>query len=129
MLSLRPHVREQQYVADRRRVSEIIVRAHIQPVPPVDAPSGFGKTRVTLFVDGWNAGSRLVPPAPNGQPLIQEWRLTGWLVRLRAMRGLPLSIRFAVTPDSDWLYGLNISNWPANYDPHDARPIEVELRH
>ena len=114
---------------DRRRVSEIIVRAHIQPVPPVDAPSGFGKTRVTLFVEGWNAGSRLVPLASNGQPFIQEWRLTGWLVRLRAMRGLPLSIRFAVTPDSDWLYGLNISNWPENYDPHNARPIEVELRH
>lgn len=115
--------------ADRRRVSEIIVRAHVQPVRPVDAPDGFVKTRVTLFVQGWNAGSRLIPFEPEGQPLVQEWRLTGNLLRLRAMRGLPLTIRFAVTPESDWLYGVNISNWPEGYDSKDTRPIEVELRH
>jgi len=115
--------------ADRRRVSEIIVRAHIRPVLPVDAPAGFGQTRVTLFVDGWNAGSRLVPEAVNENVVVQDWRLTGWFVRLRAMRGLPLSIRFAVTPDADWPYGINISNWPEGYDSHDARPVEVELRH
>lgn len=114
---------------DRRRVSEIIVRAHVQPVRPVDAPDGFVKTRVTLFVEGWNGGSRLIPFEPQGQPLIQEWRLTGRLLRLRAMRGLPLSIRFAVTPESDWLYGVNISNWPEGYDSKDTRPVEVELRH
>ena len=118
------HARE-----DRRQVSEIIVRAHIQPVLPVDSPPGFVKTRVTLFVEGWNGGSRLIPVEPEGQPIIQEWRLTGWLLRLRAMRGLPLRIRFAVTPESDWLYGVNISNWPEGYDPKDARPVEVELRH
>lgn len=115
--------------ADRRRVSEIIVRAHVQPVRPVDAPESSIKTRVTLFVEGWNAGSRLVPFEPAGQPLIQEWRLTGNLLRLRAMRGLPLTIRFAVLPESDWLYGVNISNWPEGYDSQDARPVEVELRH
>jgi hypothetical protein len=115
--------------ADRRRVSEIIVRAHIRPVLPDDAPAGFGKTRVTLFVDGWNAGSRLVPAAVNNDVVVQDWRLNGWFVRLRAMRGLPLSIRFAVTPDADWPYGINISNWPEGYDSHDARPVEVELRH
>jgi mannan endo-1,4-beta-mannosidase len=115
--------------ADRRRVSEIIVRAHIQPVLPIDAPPGFVKTRVTLFVQGWNAGSRLVPVEPTGQAFVQEWRLTGNLLRLRAMRGLPLTIRFAVTPESDWLYGINISNWPEGYDSKDAKPIEVELRH
>ncbi len=49
--------------SDRRRVSEIIVRAHIQPVLPIDAPAGFGKTNVTLFVEGWNAGSRIVAVA------------------------------------------------------------------
>ena len=114
---------------DRRRVSEIIVRAHVQPVLPVDAPAGFVKTRVTLFVEGWNGGSRLIPVEPKGQPLIQEWRLTGALLRLRAMRGLPLTIRFAVTPESDWLYGVNISNWPEGYDSKDAKPVEVELRH
>jgi mannan endo-1,4-beta-mannosidase len=114
---------------DRRQVSEIIVRAHIQPVLPIDAPPGFVKTRVTLFVDGWNGGSRLIPVAEKWQPILQEWRLTGRLLRLRAMRGLPLTIRFAVTPKSDWLYGVNISNWPEGYDSKDARPIEVELRH
>jgi len=115
--------------ADRRRVSEIIVRAHVQPVRPVDAPEEFVKTRVTLFVEGWNAGSRLIPFEPKGQPMIQEWRLTGRLLRLRAMRGLPMTIRFAVTPESDWLYGVNISNWPEGYDSKDAKPVEVELRH
>jgi mannan endo-1,4-beta-mannosidase len=115
--------------ADRRRVSEIIVRAHIQPVLPVDASTDFVKTRVTLFVEGWNGGSRLIPVEPKGQPIIQEWRLTGMFLRLRAMRGLPLKIRFAVTPESDWLYGVNISNWPEGYDSKDARPVEVELRH
>ena len=115
--------------ADRRRVSEIIVRAHVQPVLPTDAPQGFVKTRVTLFVEGWNAGSRLIAVEPKGQPIIQEWRLTGRLLRLRAMRGLPLTIRFSVTPESDWLYGVNISNWPEGYDSKDAKPIEVELRH
>src|SRR5205085_261437 len=88
-----------------RQVGEIVVRAHLQPVLPVDAPEGFVKTRVTLFVEGWNAGSRLVPVEPKSQPLIQEWRLTGRFLRLRALRGLPLTIRFAVTPESDWRYG------------------------
>ena len=115
--------------ADRRRVSEIIVRAHLQPVLPIDASTTFVKTRVTLFVEGWNGGSRLIPVEPQGQPIIQEWRLTGMLLRLRAMRGLPLKIRFEVTPESDWLYGVNISNWPEGYDSKDARPVEVELRH
>lgn len=115
--------------ADRRKVSEIIVRAHIQPVLPVDASTDFVKTRVTLFVEGWDAGSRLIPVEPEGQPIIQEWRLTGLFLRLRAMRGLPLQIRFEVTPQSDWLYGVNISNWPEGYDSRDARPVEVELRH
>lgn len=115
--------------ADRRKVSEIIVRAHVQPVLPIDSPPGFVKTRVTLFVDGWDGGSRLIPVELKGQPLIQEWRLTGLFLRLRAMRGLPLKIRFAVTPESDWLYGVNISNWPEGYDSKDAKPIEVELRH
>ena len=115
--------------ADRRRVSEIIVRAHLQPVLPIDAPEGFVKTRVTLFVDGWNGGSRLIPVAEKGQAPIQEWRLTGRFLRLRAMRGVPLKIRFTVTPESDWLYGVNISNWPEGYDSKDAKPVEVELRH
>ena len=115
--------------SDRRKVSEIIVRAHVQPVQPEDGPRDFIKTRVTLFINGWNCGSRLIPFEPEGQPLIQEWRMTGLLLRLRAMRGLPLNVRFEVTPESDWLYGVNVSNWPEGYDSKDAKPIEVELRH
>jgi hypothetical protein len=62
------------------------------------------------------------------QPLIQEWRSEALRLRLHAMRGLPLVIRFAVTPEADWLYGINISGWPEGYDSHDARPVEVEIR-
>lgn len=113
---------------DRRRVSQIIVRAYIQPVVPVDARPQDINTRVTLFVNGANCGSRLVPAETPGQPLIQEWTVTGFFVRLRAMRGLPLTIRLAVTPDSDWLYGVNISNWPEGYQSNDATPVEVEIR-
>ncbi|MEP6635851.1 MAG: hypothetical protein ABJB97_03935 [Acidobacteriota bacterium] len=114
--------------ADRRRVSQIIVRAHIQPVLPIDAKPAWIKTRVTLFVNGANCGSRLVPVEPVGVPAIQEWLVDGFFVRLRAMRGLPLTIRFAVTANADWPYGVNISNWPEGYEAHDAKPIEVELR-
>ncbi len=114
---------------DRRRVSEVIVRAHLQPVLPIDAKPENINTRVTLFVNGQDCGSRLIAVEPPRQPLIQEWRLTGAFLRLRAMRGLPLTIRFAVTPESDWLYGINISNWPEGYDSHDAKPVEVEIRH
>jgi mannan endo-1,4-beta-mannosidase len=113
---------------DRRRVSEVIVRAHIQPVLPEDAKPENIKTRVTLFVNGTDCGSRLISVEPDGQPLIQEWRADAWLVRLRAMRGKSISIRFVVTPESDWLYGVNISNWPEGYESHDAKPVEVEVR-
>ncbi len=113
---------------DRRRVNHLLVRAHIQPVLPIDAKRDNIKTRVTLFVNGKNSGSRLISVEPVGQPLIQEWRVDALLVRLRAMRGLPIGIRFAVTPESDWLYGVNISNWPEGYESHDAKPVEVEVR-
>ena len=121
-----------QYVVpvrkDRRRVKQIIVRAHLQPVPPSDAKPGYIQTRVRLFINGADLGSRLIPVEDAKQPLIQEWRTDGFRLRLRAMRGLPLIIRFAVMPESDWLYGINISGWPEGYDAHDARPVEVEIR-
>jgi mannan endo-1,4-beta-mannosidase len=113
---------------DRRRVSQLLVRAHIQPVLPIDAKPQDIKTRVTLFMNGANCGSRLIPAEPASQPLIQEWRVDKFLVRLRAMRGLPITIRFAVEPESDWPYGVNISNWPQGYESHDAKPVEVEVR-
>ena len=113
---------------DHRRVGRVVVRAHIQPVLPVDARPSEIKTRVTLFVNGSNCGSRLIPVESAGLPLIQEWSIDSWLVRLRAARGLPINVRFAVTVDSDWLYGVNIANWPEGYDAHDAKPVEVEVR-
>src|SRR4030095_9569635 len=70
---------------DRRRVSAIVVRAHIQPVLPIDAKPADIKTRVTLFIEGRDCGSRLISVESPGQPLIQEWRINGSLIRLRAM--------------------------------------------
>lgn len=113
---------------DRRRVSQIIVRAHVQPVLPEDAKPENIWTRVTLFVNGKDCGSRLISVEPAGQPLIQEWRVDSFWVRLRAMRGLPITIRFAVKADADWPYGVNISNWPEGYEANDAKPVEVEVR-
>jgi mannan endo-1,4-beta-mannosidase len=115
--------------ADRRRVGQLIVRAHIQPVLPIDAKPEQIKTRITLFVNGSNCGSRLISVEPPGTPSIQEWHVDKLLVRLRAARGLPMTISFAVTPDADWPYGVNISNWPEGYESHDAKPVEVEVRH
>jgi hypothetical protein len=113
---------------DRRRVGHLLVRAHLQPVLPIDAGPAWIRTRVTLFVNGTDCGSRLIPVEDPKQPLIQEWMVDEFSVRLRAARGLPLTIRFAVTVDSDWLYGINISNWPEGYDARDATPVEVEVR-
>jgi hypothetical protein len=95
---------------------------------PTDAKPQDIKTRVTLFVNGYNCGSRLIPVRESNTPLIQEWRVEGFLVRLHAMRGLPLKIRFAVMPETEWLYGINISNWPEGYESNDAKPVEVEVR-
>lgn len=111
-----------------RKVGLIVVRAHIQPVPPHDAGGRIQATRVTLFVNGTDCGSRLVSQEPPRQAFIQEWRVDSLLPRLRAARGLPLSVRFAVTPDADQPYGINISNFPEGYDPHGALPVEVEIR-
>lgn len=113
---------------DRRKVGEIVVRAHLQPVLPEDAKTNWIRTRVTLLINGTAYESRLIPWEDAKAPLIQEWKINSWSPRLRAARGLPLNIRFAVTPDSDWLYGINISNWPEGYVSHDATPVEVEIR-
>lgn len=113
---------------DRRKVGQIIVRAHIQPVLEEYAKPSWIRTRVTLFVNGTDCGSRLVPWEDPKSPLIQEWKIDSWSPRLSAARGHQLSIRFAVTPESDWLYGVNISNWPVGYDSHDATPVEVVIR-
>jgi len=113
---------------DRRRVGQIILRAHIQPVLPVDAQPAWIRTRVTLFVNGTDSGSRLISVEDAKAPLIQEWKMDSWSLRLRAVRGLPFTIRFAVTAESDWLYGVNISNWPKGYDSHGTAPLELVVR-
>jgi mannan endo-1,4-beta-mannosidase len=114
---------------DWRRVGEIVVRAYIQPVPSTDArPEGIA-TRVTLFINGTNCGSRLVPGAKDPKQVnLQEWRIDSWPVRLHAARGKQLSVRFATQVFSDKPNGINISNWPEGYDAKEAKPVEVEVR-
>jgi mannan endo-1,4-beta-mannosidase len=111
-----------------RRAKMIVVRAHIQPVPPHDAPPGEISTQVTLFINGVNCGSRTIPKEGPRQALIQEWQVDSWRVLLDASRGRPLNIRFAVTTDSTDPFGINISNWPEGYDARGAKPVEVEVR-
>ncbi|MBD0369649.1 MAG: cellulase family glycosylhydrolase [Pyrinomonadaceae bacterium] len=115
-------------VESNRRVKKIIVRAHLQPVAPHDVPPSEVSTQVTLFVNGTNCGSQLVPVEGNGQAVVRQWQVDSWLVRLSASRAQPLRIRFAVTTDAQPPFGLNISNWPAGYDPHGAKPVEVEIK-
>ncbi len=112
---------------DHRRVGQIVVRAHIQPVIPVDADPSWVRTRVTLFVNGKDCGSRLVAVEDPLVPQVPRWSIDSWSPRLRAARGLPFTIRFAVMPESDWLYGVNISNWDKAYDAQGASPFEVEI--
>ena len=112
----------------RRRIGEIVVRAHIQPVLVEDAKPDWIRTRVTLFVNGTKIDSRLITSEDPKAPLIQEWKIDSLGPRLRAARGLPFTVRFEVTPEADWLYGVNISNWPEGYDSKGATPVEVELR-
>lgn len=111
-----------------RRVGEITVRAHIQPVLPVDARPSDTSTRVTLFINGTSCGSRLIPVEDPRSALTQEWRVDSYRLRLQAARGLKLSIRFAVTTDADKPYGVNISNYPSGYSEHEVRPIEVQIK-
>lgn len=111
-----------------RRVHKITVRAHLQPVVPHDARPSEISTEVTLFINGIDCGSRLIPKEDAGQAIIQTWQVDSWLVLLGASRAKPLSIRFAVTPSAAHPFGLNISNWPEGYDARGAKPVEVEVR-
>src|SRR5258706_73915 len=77
---------------------------------------------------GCDCGWRQVPVEDPKTPLIQEWQVTSISARLRVARGKPFTVRFAVVPDSDWIYGINISNWPGGYQSHDAAPVEVEIK-
>ena len=113
---------------DYRRVGKIIVRAHIQPMVPYEAQPSLIQTRVTLFVNGTDCGWRQTPVEDPKTPLIQEWQVNSISARLRVARGKSFTVRFAVVPDSDWIYGINISNWPEGYQAHDAAPVEVQIK-
>lgn len=111
-----------------RRVGKIVVRVHAQPALPWDAYPPVTATRLTLMINGTDYGSRLIPVEDPKRAVTQEWTITSLGLRLRAARGLPLSIRFAIKPDADAPYGLNISNYPEGYSEKEVRPIQVEVR-
>jgi hypothetical protein len=97
-------------------------------VLPVDAHGRFKATRVTLYVNERDCGSRLVTVEQPPLALIQEWRVSSLASRLEAVRGRTLSIRFEVRVDADEPFGINISNFPEGYDAGETKPVEVELR-
>lgn len=107
---------------------EIVVRAHLQPTAPFDARGRVTATRATLFINGEDCGSRLVPIEQPPAAIIQEWRINSLGLRLQAARGKPLSIRFAVKVDADLPSGLTIANFPEGFDPRGAAPIEIDVR-
>jgi mannan endo-1,4-beta-mannosidase len=113
---------------DNRRIEKIIVRAHLQPVPPHDVNPAQVSTQVTLFVNGTDCGTRTVPVEARGQAFVGQWQVESWAVLLEAWRGQPIRIRFAVTTAAQYPFGLNISNWPEGYDPHGTKPIEIEIQ-
>lgn len=110
------------------RVRSIKIRAHLQPVLPVDARPPVRATRATLLIDGQDYGSRLIPVETPTQAITQEWIIHSLPLRLRASRGQSLSIRFAVKVDADEPYGLNISNYAEGHKLPGVAPIEIELR-
>lgn len=110
-----------------RRVKNVRVRTHIQPVLPQDAHPPVTATRVTLLINGYDCGSRLVPVENPRQAIIQEWIVDSMAVRLFASRGLPLLIRLAVKVDADQPYGLNISNFSEGHTPPGEKPIVVQI--
>jgi len=109
-------------------VGRLLVRARLQPVPPDEAHGRIKASRVSLFINDTDCGSKLITKEDSPQPLIQQWEVNSFFLRLQAARGLPLSIRFVVKADADQPFGLNISNWPAGYDAHGATPVEIEVR-
>jgi len=114
---------------DWRKVGQIVVRAHLQPVLPVEAQGRFAGTRVTLYINETNCGSRLVTVEKSPQEvLMQEWRVDSLGARAAAARGRPLSVRFVVELDADLPFGINLSNFPTSDHNRDAKPVEVEVR-
>lgn len=113
---------------DWRKVGEIVVRAHMQPVLPVEAGGRFDGTRVTLYINETNCGSRLVTVEKPAETIMQEWRVNSLRPRAEAASGRPLSVRFVVELDADKPFGINLSNFPTGDHNRDAKPVEVEVR-
>jgi mannan endo-1,4-beta-mannosidase len=113
---------------DRRRVGEIVVRAHLQPVPPHDASGRADSTRVTLFINDTDCGAQLAAMEHEPHAEIQEWHVKNLLPRYHAWRGHALTLRFAVELNADRPFGLNISNFPEWFHAGETKPIEVEVR-
>lgn len=111
-----------------RSIGRILVHAHLQPVLPEEAMGRVKASRVSLFINDTDCGSRLIRREDSGQPQVQEWIVSSFLLRVQAARGLPLSIRFVVKADADQPFGLNVSDWPEGYDAHGMSPIEVLVR-
>jgi mannan endo-1,4-beta-mannosidase len=110
-----------------RRVGQIVVRANLVPVNPHDLLGQPIETSVTLFINGIDCGSKLVPTPAEGQASIQRWTVDKWNVRWQAVRAQPLRVRFEVTTTADQPFGINISNFPAGFDAKGATPVEVEV--
>jgi hypothetical protein len=89
---------------------------------PAAFAGGFSQKLFSSAIADNNHRRKLV----TNRVLIQEWKIDSWRPRLRE-RGLPFTIRFAVTLQSDWLYGINISIWSKTYDAHGASPVEIEI--
>lgn len=113
--------------SDWRRVGEINVRAHLQPVPPYDARGRLTETSVTLLINNKDCGTRLIGTENPEQPATQEWRVDNLSLRFAAATGQTLSIKLAVTPTAEKPYGLNITKY-ANDDITTRAPVEVELK-
>jgi mannan endo-1,4-beta-mannosidase len=113
---------------EERWIKTMTVRAHIQPVLPQDAQPPVTATRVTLFINGIDCGSHLIPVENPQQQMMQTWTVDSSDLLLRASSGLPLTIRFSVKVDADQPFGLNISNFSEGHEPPDKRPIEVQVR-
>jgi hypothetical protein len=104
------------------------VRAHVQPVLPADAHGRLAATRITLYINDTDCGSRIVALEQPPAAIIQEWRVTSLLPRISASRGRTLSIRFVVSVEADLPFGINISNFPEGFDAGERKPVEVEIR-
>jgi mannan endo-1,4-beta-mannosidase len=111
----------------RRRIGKIIVRAYLRPVEPADLRGQTVSSRVTLYINDIECGSRVITTPKPGEVPVQTWTIDSWRVRWQAVRALPLRVRFAVEPTADLPYGMNISGWPEGFDAKGATPVEVEV--